>query len=36
MCAKLDFRACHRRFIATYLQQRDFEVWHIDKKGELF
>jgi uncharacterized protein (DUF488 family) len=36
MCAELDYRGCHRRFIAAYLQQRRIEVWHIGKKGELF
>jgi uncharacterized protein (DUF488 family) len=35
MCAELDYRACHRRFIATYLQQQSVEVWHIDKSGGL-
>ncbi len=35
MCAELDYRGCHRRFIAAYLQQRGFEVWHIDKTGGL-
>jgi uncharacterized protein (DUF488 family) len=36
MCAELDYRGCHRRFIAAYLQQRGIEVWHIGKNGELF
>jgi uncharacterized protein (DUF488 family) len=35
MCAELDYRGCHRRFIATYLQQKGFEVWHIDRLGGL-
>ncbi len=35
LCAELDYRACHRRFIAAYLQQQDVEVWHIGKNGEL-
>lgn len=35
LCAELDYRACHRRFIAVYLQQHGFEVWHIDKNGGL-
>jgi len=35
VCAELDYRACHRRFIAAYLQQQGFEVWHIGKNGEL-
>jgi uncharacterized protein (DUF488 family) len=35
MCAELDYRACHRRFIAAFLQQQGVEVWHIDKNGEL-
>jgi uncharacterized protein (DUF488 family) len=35
MCAELDYHACHRRFIAAYLQQQDFEVLHIDKSGGL-
>jgi uncharacterized protein (DUF488 family) len=36
MCAELDYRGCHRRFIAAYLQQRGIEVRHIGKNGELF
>ncbi len=36
LCAELDYRGCHRRFIAAYLQQRGIEVWHIGKNGELF
>jgi len=36
MCAELDYRACHRRFIAEYLQQQGVEIWHIGKNGELF
>jgi uncharacterized protein (DUF488 family) len=36
MCAELDYRGCHRRFIAAYLQQRGLDVWHIGKNGELF
>jgi uncharacterized protein (DUF488 family) len=36
MCAELDYRGCHRRFIAAYLQQRGLEIWHIGKNGELF
>jgi uncharacterized protein (DUF488 family) len=36
MCAELDYRGCHRRFIAAYLQKREIEVWHIGKDGELF
>jgi len=35
MCAELDYRACHRRFIAEYLQQQGVEIWHIGKNGEL-
>lgn len=35
MCAELDYRACHRRFIAEYLQSQGVEVWHIAKNGEL-
>lgn len=35
MCAELDYRACHRRFIAEYLQSQGGEIWHIGKKGEL-
>jgi len=35
LCAELDYRACHRRFIAAYLQQQGVEVWHIDKSGGL-
>ena len=35
MCAELDYRACHRRFIAEYLQPQGVEIWHIDKNGEL-
>lgn len=35
MCAELDHRHCHRRFIAAYLQQQGIEIWHIDKTGEL-
>lgn len=36
MCAELDYRGCHRRFISTHLQKRGIEVWHIGKRGELF
>ncbi|MDZ7344052.1 MAG: DUF488 domain-containing protein [candidate division KSB1 bacterium] len=35
MCAELDYRGCHRRFIATYLLSQGIEVWHIDKNGNL-
>lgn len=35
MCAELDYRACHRRFIAEHLQAQGVEVWHIGKNGEL-
>jgi uncharacterized protein (DUF488 family) len=35
LCAELDYRVCHRRFIAAYLQQQGIEVWHISKDGEL-
>lgn len=35
MCAELDYRVCHRRFIAEYLQSQGVEVWHIAKNGEL-
>lgn len=35
MCAELDYRACHRRFIAEYLQQQGVEIWHINKNGAL-
>ncbi len=35
MCAELDYRGCHRRFIAAHLQQNGFEIWHIGKNGEL-
>jgi len=35
LCAELDYRVCHRRFIAAYLQQQGVEVWHIDKRGGL-
>jgi uncharacterized protein (DUF488 family) len=35
MCAELDYRNCHRRFIAAYLQQRGIAVWHIGKQGKL-
>lgn len=35
MCAELDYRGCHRRFIAAYLQKRGAEVLHIDKMGGL-
>ena len=35
MCAELDYRNCHRRFISTYLQQQGLEVRHISKHGEL-
>jgi uncharacterized protein (DUF488 family) len=31
MCAELDYRGCHRRFIAACLQQKGIEVVHIDK-----
>ncbi|MCG3121526.1 MAG: hypothetical protein ALAOOOJD_04644 [bacterium] len=35
MCAELDYRGCHRRFIAAYLQEQGLEVWHLDKGGGL-
>lgn len=35
LCAELDYRGCHRRFIATYLLSQGIEVWHIDKNGNL-
>ena len=35
LCAELDFRGCHRRFIAAYLLSQGIEVWHIDKNGNL-
>ena len=35
MCAELDYRGCHRRFIAAYLQKREVEILHIDKTGGL-
>jgi uncharacterized protein (DUF488 family) len=35
MCAELDYRGCHRRFIAAYLQKQGIDVWHIDKNGNL-
>ncbi|MDZ7289169.1 MAG: DUF488 domain-containing protein [candidate division KSB1 bacterium] len=35
MCAELDYRGCHRRFIAAYLQQQGIEVWHIGRTGQL-
>jgi uncharacterized protein (DUF488 family) len=36
MCAELDYRGCHRRFIAACLQHRGIDVWHIGKIGEVF
>ncbi len=35
MCAELEYRGCHRRFIAVQLQQQGIEIWHIGKNGEL-
>jgi uncharacterized protein (DUF488 family) len=35
MCAELDYRGCHRRFIAAYLLSQGIEVWHIDKNANL-
>jgi uncharacterized protein (DUF488 family) len=35
MCAELDYRGCHRRFISDSLHQSGFEIWHIGKSGEL-
>lgn len=36
MCAELDYRGCHRRFIAACLQHRGIDVWHIGKIGAVF